>query len=160
MPPRGTRKAAKPLAELKSTSNKRDLEEEPELLTPRRQSKRIKSTEQLRAIPASPQPKAPRAQTNSERRFMQEETIKVRCQPENPTITTQNKLEEEAGQDSIRVKDEVDQETTVTTKPPKKRKSKKEQQAEIMPLRARTQGLRMFVGAHVSAAGGRIPCLV
>lgn len=160
MPPRGTRKAAKPPAELQSTSNKRDLEEEPELLTPRRQSKRIKSTEQLRDTPASPQPKLPRAQPKSESRLVQEETIKVQNQPGNYTATTKGKLEEEVEQDSIKVKDEVDDEATVTTKTPKKRKTKKEQQAEIMPLRARTQGLRMHVGAHVSAAGGKIPCLV
>ncbi|KAJ5297801.1 hypothetical protein PENANT_c012G02877 [Penicillium antarcticum] len=42
-----------------------------------------------------------------------------------------------------------------STKPVKKaRKTKKDQEAEAMPLAARTQGLRMFVGAHVSAAKG------
>lgn len=160
MPPRGTRKAARSSAELQSTSNKRDLEEEPELLTPRRQSKRIKSTEQLRGTPASPQPKVSRAQTKSEGQLVQEETIKVQNQPQNSTTTTKQKIEEQVEQDSVKVKDELDEEAIVTAKTPKKRKTKKEQQAEIMPLRARTQGLRMFVGAHVSAAGGRIPCLI
>jgi AP endonuclease-1 len=43
-----------------------------------------------------------------------------------------------------------------SAKPAKKaRKAKKEQDAETMPLAARTQGLRMFVGAHVSAAKGQ-----
>ncbi|KAI9696146.1 MAG: hypothetical protein M1820_008287 [Bogoriella megaspora] len=36
----------------------------------------------------------------------------------------------------------------------KKRKTKEEKEAEAMPLAARTLGHRMFVGAHVSAAGG------
>lgn len=36
----------------------------------------------------------------------------------------------------------------------RKRKTKEEKEAEMLPLAARTQGLRMFVGAHVSMAGG------
>jgi AP endonuclease 1 len=36
----------------------------------------------------------------------------------------------------------------------RKRKTKEEKETESMPLAARTQGLRMFVGAHVSGAGG------
>ena len=36
----------------------------------------------------------------------------------------------------------------------KKRKTKEEKEAEAMPLAARTTGLRTFIGAHVSAAGG------
>ena len=35
-----------------------------------------------------------------------------------------------------------------------KRKTKEEKEAEMAPLAPRTQGLKMFVGAHVSAAGG------
>ena len=42
----------------------------------------------------------------------------------------------------------------VTGKVSRKRKTKEEKEAEAMPLRARTPGLRMFVGAHVSAAKG------
>ena len=41
--------------------------------------------------------------------------------------------------------------------PPKKkrrRKTKEEKEAEAMPLAARTNGLRMFLGAHVSSAKG------
>lgn len=41
-------------------------------------------------------------------------------------------------------------------KPVKKgKKTKEEKEAEAMPLAPRTQGLRMFVGAHVSAAKGQ-----
>ena len=51
--------------------------------------------------------------------------------------------------------------TTITGKTSKKRKTKEEKELEAMPLRARTQGLRMFVGAHVSAAkGGLLLCFV
>ena len=36
----------------------------------------------------------------------------------------------------------------------RKRKTKEEKEQEAMPLAARTSGLRMFIGAHVSGAGG------
>lgn len=39
-------------------------------------------------------------------------------------------------------------------KPTRKRKTKEEKESEIMPLAARTNGLKMFVGAHVSSAKG------
>ncbi|KAJ5432310.1 DNA-(apurinic or apyrimidinic site) lyase 1 [Penicillium daleae] len=44
--------------------------------------------------------------------------------------------------------------STVQTKPKKARKTKEEREAEAMPLAPRSQGLKMFVGAHVSAAKG------
>lgn len=37
---------------------------------------------------------------------------------------------------------------------PRKRKTKEEKETEAMPLAARTRGLRMFIGAHVSIAAG------
>lgn len=43
----------------------------------------------------------------------------------------------------------------VEKKVKKKRKTKEEKQAEAMPLAARTVGHKLFIGAHVSAAGGR-----
>lgn len=46
----------------------------------------------------------------------------------------------------------------VSAKTTKKRKTKAEKEAEVMPLRPRSQGLRMFVGAHVSAAKGWLQC--
>lgn len=58
-------------------------------------------------------------------------------------------------------KTESKSETTaaVTDKTSKKRKTKEEKEAEAMPLRARTPGLRMLVGAHVSAAKGEFGLL-
>lgn len=38
---------------------------------------------------------------------------------------------------------------------PKKRKTKEEKEAEAMPLAARTVGHKLFIGAHVSSAGGQ-----
>jgi hypothetical protein len=40
----------------------------------------------------------------------------------------------------------------------KTKKTKEEKESEAMPLAARAQGLRMFVGAHVSAAKGQFFC--
>lgn len=37
----------------------------------------------------------------------------------------------------------------------KKRKTKEEKEAEAMPLAARTAGHKLFIGAHVSSAGGQ-----
>ncbi|KAF7717747.1 Uncharacterized protein PECH_007696 [Penicillium ucsense] len=57
--------------------------------------------------------------------------------------------------DAIEVKGEIGTETIVVKKPVKKtRKTKEEKELEAMPLASRTQGLKMFVGAHVSAAKG------
>lgn len=39
-------------------------------------------------------------------------------------------------------------------KPTRKRKTKEKKESEVMPLAARTSGLKMFVGAHVSSAKG------
>lgn len=42
----------------------------------------------------------------------------------------------------------------------KKRKTKEEKEAEAMPLAARTVGHKLFIGAHVSAAGGKALILI
>jgi len=40
----------------------------------------------------------------------------------------------------------------------RKRKTKEEKEAEAMPLAARTVGHKLFIGAHVSSAGGQCTC--
>lgn len=52
---------------------------------------------------------------------------------------------------------EVDGDNTATIANPakKKRKTKEEKEAEAMPLAARTIGHKLFIGAHVSSAGGQ-----
>ncbi|GLI77760.1 DNA-(apurinic or apyrimidinic site) lyase [Penicillium ochrochloron] len=55
----------------------------------------------------------------------------------------------------IDVKSEAEAASTIKAKPARKaRKTKEEKEAEAMPLALRTPGLKMFVGAHVSAAKG------
>ena len=53
----------------------------------------------------------------------------------------------------VEVSSEEDE--TESKKPKRRRKTKEEKEAEAMPLAARTKGLKMFVGAHVSGAKGR-----
>jgi hypothetical protein len=51
---------------------------------------------------------------------------------------------------------EADGDDTSIAKPAKaKRKTKEEKEAEAMPLAARTIGHKLFIGAHVSSAGGQ-----
>ncbi|KAL5043352.1 hypothetical protein BDW71DRAFT_121335 [Aspergillus fruticulosus] len=134
-----------------SETNKRELAEDHELLSPRRQSKRIKSAKKLRSTPSSPQSKPRGVQVKNEARSLQEETVNAA----NPTIrTAENLTEEVKSEASVEIKEKETEEQATTTKTTRKRRSTKKGEAEIMPLKARTQGLRMFVGAHVSAAGG------
>ncbi|KAL4973848.1 xylose isomerase-like protein [Aspergillus desertorum] len=122
MPPRGARTAGG------IEKNKRELVEDHELLSPRRQSKRIKSAQKLQSTQPGPQSKSRRVQVKSEKEVKSEASIEIKAE-------------------------EIEEQITAT-KTTRKRRSRKKEEAEIMPLRARTQGLRMFVGAHVSAAGG------
>lgn len=46
------------------------------------------------------------------------------------------------------------QDADILRKPKQKRKTKEEKEAEAMPIAARTPGLNMFIGAHVSSAKG------
>lgn len=70
------------------------------------------------------------------------------------------KIQQENGvSDSIKEEEEEvieEQEVEVTVKKTKtrKRKTKEEQLEDMKPLAARTEGLRMFIGAHVSASKG------
>lgn len=52
------------------------------------------------------------------------------------------------------VDEEGQEEAEVEHKPKRRRKTKEEQDAEAMPLAARSTGLKMFIGAHVSSAKG------
>ncbi|KAL6232895.1 hypothetical protein BDW75DRAFT_9720 [Aspergillus navahoensis] len=131
-------------------TNKRELVEDHELLSPRRRSKRIKAAENLRSTPSSPQSGSRRAQVKNEAQSLEEETVN----PANPTITTAEESTEVKLEASVEVKEEEVEKRTSATKTTRKRRSTKKEEAEIMPLRARAKGLRMFVGAHVSAAGG------
>ncbi|KAL4797707.1 xylose isomerase-like protein [Aspergillus venezuelensis] len=149
MPPRGSRKASSTVnPDLRPETNKRTLEAA-KLVSPRRQSKRIKSTEQLRNTPQSPLEKTAKVQVKRETQVNKK--IEAEDQPGNAEIV---KEELEVKQESTELQDGIEGKDVAAATTTKKRKTKKEKEAEMVPLRARTHGLRMFVGAHVSAAGG------
>ena len=54
---------------------------------------------------------------------------------------------------------EEKEEEEVPKKIKRKRKTKEEKEAEAMPLASRTNGLQMFIGAHVSCAKGQLETL-
>jgi AP endonuclease 1 len=64
--------------------------------------------------------------------------------------------EDEIVKEEVPIKVAEDLAASLTEKgtPGKKKKAKEGKEMEAIPLTARTQGLRMFVGAHVSAAKG------
>lgn len=72
------------------------------------------------------------------------------------TIVKQKGKVKEEVQEVKNVVKEVNEEPVADGKKPakQKRKTKEEKEAEMIPLAARTQGLKMFIGAHVSGAGG------
>ncbi|GAB1215194.1 hypothetical protein ATERTT37_004380 [Aspergillus terreus] len=133
MPPRGSRKRTSDAvsAEISSPGNqKRKVDQKADPASPVRRSKRVKSTDELRDTGAD---------TGS---------IAIKAEIEETEVSI------EAASNGAGIKTEEADETPVTKRKATKRKTKKEKEADLMPLRVRTQGLRMCVGAHVSAAKG------
>ena len=79
------------------------------------------------------------------------ETPEDAATPKNRTKKTKTKVGEETAEG---VEKEEDAETPKKTR--RKRKTKEEREAEAMPIAARTTGLGMFIGAHVSCAKGSL----
>ncbi|KAL3252092.1 hypothetical protein ABHI18_010264 [Aspergillus niger] len=161
MPPRSTRKAAstavatEPPRSPEPGGNKRKPDETQEQSSPLRRSKRVKSVEGLGTQSPSGKAAARTAPTQSagspkatprksggrvvsvKKEIEEEETVSVEAE-----VVNEKKVKDE----------EADEKPKVKAKVTRKRKTKEE--IEMVPLRARTQGLRMCVGAHVSAAKG------
>lgn len=120
----------------RNTAKRLNLET-PDQNLPARRSKRLKSGEALDVEFRSSEPK------------QEEEDSKV-------TLVSKSDIKEA----SVKcVQEQTDQE--LDEKPKRKtankRKTKQEKEADMAPLAARATGLRMFVGAHVSAAKGECP---
>lgn len=73
------------------------------------------------------------------------ETVESDTSPKKPERKSKLKVE---------VEEEVEEGEEDTKKIKRKRKTKEEKEAEAMPLAVRSNGLRMFIGAHVSCAKG------
>ncbi|GKZ19889.1 hypothetical protein AbraIFM66951_007737 [Aspergillus brasiliensis] len=163
MPPRGTRKAAstavatEPPRSPEPGGNKRKPDEIQEQSSPLRRSKRVKSVEGLGTQSPSGKAAARTAPTESAagspkttpRKSRGGRVVSVKKEVEEEDSVVADLVDEGEGE----VKDEeADEKPKVKAKVTRKRKTKEE--IEMVPLRARTQGLRMCVGAHVSAAKG------
>ncbi|RHZ56966.1 hypothetical protein CDV55_103582 [Aspergillus turcosus] len=142
-------------------TKKRDIDEVQDQSSPLRRSKRVKSTETLKPLPVPGEseiidrPSAvdlrqKKAGVSPKKRKSQSR-VSVKEEVEEEIEITVNTKVDKGSQAEPEKADEI---TTVTGKISRKRKTKKEKEIEMVPLRARTQGLRMCVGAHVSAAKG------
>ncbi|KAJ5585492.1 DNA-(apurinic or apyrimidinic site) lyase 1 [Penicillium hispanicum] len=133
--------------------------------SPLRRSKRQKSTSNLKE-PASSEESEAEADTNSTpsktkakkpRSPAAKKETKKEGKP-SPSLkrTQKQKPMTQAEDEDIDAK--ATSEASAPTRQPKPakrgKKTKEEKGSEVMPLAPRTQGLRMFVGAHVSAAKG------
>ncbi|XRM42473.1 DNA-(apurinic or apyrimidinic site) lyase [Aspergillus tubingensis] len=161
MPPRGTRKAAssavatEPPRSPEPGGNKRKPDDAQEQSSPLRRSKRVKSVEGLGTQSPSGKSTARTAPTESAEspkatpRKSRGRVVSVKKEvEEEETVTVEADIDDE---DEVK-DEEADEKPKVKAKVTRKRKTKEE--VEMVPLRARTQGLRMCVGAHVSAAKG------
>lgn len=161
MPPRGTRKAAstavatEPPRSPELGGNKRKPDDPQEQSSPLRRSKRVKSVEGLGTQSPSGKTTARTAPTESAEspkatpRKSRGRVVSVKKEvEEEETVTVEADIDDE---DEVK-DEEADEKPKVKAKVTRKRKTKEE--VEMVPLRARTQGLRMCVGAHVSAAKG------
>lgn len=142
-------------------NKKRDIDELRDQSSPLRRSKRFKSTEALVASPAPGQSDiidGPSAVNLRQKKPV----LSPKTRKSQPRISVKEEVEEEiettvdakVEKGSQAKPDNADETTTVTGKISRKRKTKGEKEIEMLPLRARTPGVRMCVGAHVSAAKG------
>lgn len=171
MPPRGARKAASSAVAVSPPRSPEDqkrklIGEDREPTSPLRRSKRVKtagvSAASLSTIPikletgSEVNTASPGTSRNNKARQGKaaasaaaaaavkqevEEEIETTVTVKAPTEDNVNSVKEEVAEEKV----------SKTVKVSRQQKTK---EAEMVPLRSRTQGLRMLVGAHVSAAKG------
>ncbi|KAL9600741.1 MAG: hypothetical protein Q9219_002982 [cf. Caloplaca sp. 3 TL-2023] len=101
------------------------------------------------------------ASPNLSRKQNKTRTVKVE-EPEKPIVVSEKDTPKKTKKrtptkpKAIISKEEIDdgEEASTPKKPKRKRKTREEREAEAMPLAARTAGLGMYIGAHVSGAKG------
>lgn len=112
--------------------------------TAKTKRKRVAEVEKVDAENSGPSPKKTK-QKKITQVEEQEDPVDSGSSLKKPSRKTILKAEEE---------EDVEEGEEGTKKIKRKRKTKEEKEAEAMPLAARTNGLRKFVGAHVSCAKG------
>ncbi|EED22056.1 DNA (apurinic or apyrimidinic site) lyase, endon uclease [Talaromyces stipitatus ATCC 10500] len=172
MPARNSRPKPGAVASPAPDTKKRPFDEtEENSLSPRRPRRTRSTTENVTAKPfpalANQAPRKPSrlVSANSKKRgtaveIKEEEAIEaddlkaaIRIKKQKLSIAAQ---ESDTGvKKEVEIEEEEEEEEEIIAKKStKKRKTKAEKDAEMLPLAARTKGLQMFVGAHVSAAKG------
>lgn len=169
MPTRNSRPSSDALASPTQNNRKRALDDTHEnTLSPRR-SKRTRSTvdhspAKRDPSPATQTPRKPARQASANSKstvaaidLKEEELLEGGGMKSSIQIKKQRSSTTAQGSDT-KAKEEVEiegeEEAIKAAKSTKNRKTKAEKEAEMLPLAARTKGLQMFVGAHVSAAKG------
>ncbi|KAL2045019.1 hypothetical protein N7G274_002794 [Stereocaulon virgatum] len=107
-------------------------------------AKRTRSVEVEGAVKAENSEPSPKKIQRKRIAEVEEEAVDSEASPKKAKQKTELKDEEGKGEDSEEGSKKIK----------RKRKTKEEKEAEAMPLAARTTGLQMFLGAHVSAAKG------
>ena len=107
--------------------------------------KRTTETEEAKVEGSGTSPK------KTKRRVAEAEEEAVDGEPTPRKAQRKSKVKQEG------LEEEVEEEGRKMIK--RKRKTKEEKEAEAIPLASRTDGLRMFVGAHVSCAKGQLQTL-
>lgn len=133
----------------KKASGKRKVQEELESAgseadggTP--QSSKRKKTPQAKKVEAEVTESSAKKSKRRKTEIKEEDLIDEKPSPTKRQRKTKVKVEER----------EVNEDGEPAVKVVRKRKTKEEKEAEAMPLAARSNGLRMFIGAHVSCAKG------
>ena len=113
------------------------------------------------AIDSQSQANPKRAKRSTKVEIKEEELIPGRDESSKDIQTSPGKRKSKATikQDSADIGDQEDRDSAegdpaTLTKVKRKRKTKEEKEAEAMPIAARSTGLKMFIGAHVSSAKG------
>lgn len=162
MPARTPRTNSGAVASPSRDNKKRALDDSQESAVSSRRSKRARPSvdNPPSAVPASQPSRKPGRQVsvNSNSRVspvdIKKENLLEGDDLEIPVLIKKQKVSIAADLDA-KVKQEIEiEEEEIAAKSTKKRKTKAEKEAEMLPLAARTKGLQMFVGAHVSAAKG------
>ncbi|KAF7197400.1 DNA-(apurinic or apyrimidinic site) lyase 1 [Pseudocercospora fuligena] len=114
-------------------------------------SKRRKiKTEVVEEIAVTKSPEASKSRKAQIEAKVEEETGAGAEQSPKPKAKRKAKVKQEVKAEV----EEAENEDTRETKVKRKRKTKEEKEAEMLPLAARTVGHKLFIGAHVSSAGG------
>lgn len=150
---------------LQNSNRKRSQDNSPSL----RRSKRIRSTSNTdTAVTKESAKKTLAREINHSNGALK--TTDVKVEKENSTTSTRSVRptkkkqisysDEAKADDDALVKtkaqdeEEEEEEQITITEKVKRKRNVKEEEVEMVPLAARTKGLQMFVGAHVSAAKG------